>query len=746
MTYNIPTAEDSKHQKRVAHGDAQTPAWAVEVVIPGVPLRLSYRVPAELESVVDVGSEVDVDVGRRRSSGWVVKRVPLSTAMASLENSRSDAVGAPQLRLFTETSAPKLRAIENPRPAFTPEQLSLFEWMEQYYGAPLADIIENAVPRRTSTKRKRRREDSEAETSALKPVREQPPSLHRFQQEAVEYLERALQARTFSPFLLFGVTGSGKTEVYLQTIERVLREEEGSALLIVPEISLTPQLLDTFASRLKHPVGMLHSQMGASARWETWEAIRRGELRLAVGARSAVFAPLTNLRLIIVDEEHDSSFKQSESLRYHARDVAVMRAKFAAATIILGSATPSFESLVNVKRKHYRLLEMPERVTTRPLPKLELVDLNQVKRREMISENLSPRLHQAIVETLGKKEQVIILHNRRGFSSYLQCESCSEAVKCPNCSVTLTYHKRKSRLVCHYCDAALTPPEHCSYCRDPRTTGLELDVTGSPIASERETSRVGELVHRGGGTERIVEELSGLFPNATIARMDRDAVEDRSSYARILGDVRTGQTNILVGTQMIAKGHDLPGVTLVGIIDADVGLHFPDFRSSEKVFQLITQAAGRAGRGSEPGLVIVQTREPNHPTIVATVTNRFKAFARYELEHRRALGYPPWGRLLRLVVSAPDRRRAQEAATKLRLTCEVYASRATPSQLTLLGPTPAPYEKLRARYRYHLLVKSPSAKRISQLANHLYRERSTLFSGEFAQVRLAIDVDAVDML
>lgn len=591
-----------------------------------------------------------------------------------------------------------------------------------------------------------------------------PSSLTPGQSAALELIDEALDTREFQPILLHGVTGSGKTEVYIRAIERVLTEG-GSALVIVPEISLTPQFLDQLQSRLNTPLALLHSQVGATERWRAWREILDGKLRVAIGARSAIFAPLANLRLVIVDEEHENSYKQSDGLRYNGRDVAVMRAKFSRSTVILGSATPSFESLLNSSKNRYKLIEMPDRVTSRPPPGLEIVDLSKVKLSEMPTPGISPQLHQAISETLMKQGQVVILYNRRGFSSYLQCESCSEVVLCPNCSVSLTFHRGRSQLVCHYCDYKIHPPTNCRFCRDPRRSRIELDERGEPLESARVTEEVGKLVFRGSGTEQIVDELVSLFPSAKIVRMDRDAVTHKGAYRRILGDMRSGRADILVGTQMIAKGHDLPGVTLVGIVDADIGLHLPDFRASEKAFQLITQAAGRAGRGKEQGRVIVQTREPNHPTIVATVTGRFRAFARYELEHRKQLNYPPWGRLLRVVISSTSREEAFVAAQKTRQVLDIlvaklrtavvasktqgnYQQAAPASGASILGPARAPHERLRGRYRWHLLVKSSSAREISQLANSLnaWARSEKSLKGILKDVRLAVDVDPVDML
>ena len=540
----------------------------------------------------------------------------------------------------------------------------------------------------------------------------------------------------FNPFLLYGVTGSGKTEIYIRAVQQVLAGG-GSALVIVPEIALTPQFLDQLRLRLKVPLALLHSQLGQRIRWQAWQAALDGKARVAIGARSAVFAPLHDLRLIVVDEEHESSYKQSDSLRYNARDVAVMRAKLARAVVVLGSATPSFESLVNVREKRYRMLELPKRATTRPLPTIELVDLMSIKKSEMPSPNISPQLHQALQETLDARGQAVILFNHRGFASYLQCETCGQAVVCPNCSVSFTLHKKKNRLVCHYCNLSLIPPSYCMYCRDPKTTRIEAE------SGAGKKTATGLLAERGAGTEKIVEELQTLFPQASILRMDRDTVTRKGAYRSILGSMRGGDADILVGTQMIAKGHDLPGVVLVGIVNADVALHLPDFRASEKAFQLITQAAGRAGRGEEPGRVFLQTREAKHPTIVACITGRFKAFARYELDYRKKLYYPPEGRLVRLIISSSDRRESFDAAHLVKQAVREFVQN-NGKTVVVLGPAPAPYEKLCNRYRWHILIKAESSKLLSELAGRLNQWKATVAG--FKDFRLAVDVDPTEML
>ncbi|MCB0360253.1 MAG: primosomal protein N', partial [Bdellovibrionales bacterium] len=500
-------------------------------------------------------------------------------------------------------------------PVFPAEQLDLFRWMADYYGASLPDVIASAVPRRSDVRVKNlvqlkndaleelsdpqsplckslQRSPAQqrvidvlrstagapdsaelcrlAETSAssiqalakkgvvefVQPsmaeiltrahARQTPssnrPGLTPSQKSCFDAIQGAISAERFEPFLLLGVTGSGKTEVYLRAIEETLRAGK-TALVIVPEIALTPQLFDQFQSRLDLPLALLHSQVGETLRWQSWQAVLSGEVRVAVGARSAVFAPMPNLGLLIVDEEHETSYKQSDGLRYHARDVALKRAELSGCPLVLGSATPSFESLLAAAQKRYRLLEMPERVTARPLPEIEVVNLSEIKRKDMPSENISPALAEALHKTLTKKGQAVILYNRRGFSSFLQCNSCGEAVQCPNCSVSMTFHKRSNRLVCHYCDRNEAPPSHCRYCRDPKRTAVEIGVDGTAIKTEKARDKVGSLSHRGGGTERVVDELQLLFPEARIVRMDRDTVTRKDAYREILGAMRSGEAD-----------------------------------------------------------------------------------------------------------------------------------------------------------------------------------------------------------
>lgn len=672
--------------------------------------------PSEIECI-NVGYEVAVLARARKAYGWVTELI------------------TDESEVHKRTSEFRLKPILSAIPAFLPEQLSLYLWISQYYGHPLAETIDCTIPqfrkRRVTSKGKKKSEEKLASNTAHILTGEQ--------QVAVDKLVSALENKTFKPFLLFGVTGSGKTEVYLQTLKRVIAEGSG-AIVIVPEIALTPQLSDYFETKLGQEIALLHSELSSSDRQKMWEKIYQNKLKIVLGARSAIFAPVQDLRIVIVDEEHESSFKQSDSLRYNARDVAIVLAKQRNCVTLLGSATPSFESLINVKRGSYELLELKERANTKPVPAIEIIDLSKIKRSEMISSNISPPFYDRLKETLDCGEQAVILYNRRGFASYLQCSTCQNTVLCPNCSVTLTYHKNYERMLCHYCGLRIPPPQRCGHCLDPRTTAVE-DVNA---AVDR-----GNLELRGSGTERVVEEFKSLFPGVSLLQMDRDTVTSKDSYREILTAMRAGKAQLLVGTQMIAKGHDLPGVTFVGIVDADIGLNTPDFRASERALQLITQAAGRAGRGEKAGKVFIQTRQPNHPTIVAASTGRFMAFARYELEKRKQLQYPPFGRLMRLIVSSENSVDALLAADKIQkkiseLIPEIIRDHEDKIKFATLGPAPAPHERLRGRYRHHILVKCNSATALSRLAGAILLYRGELKTLDDA--RVAIDVDPMEML
>ena len=495
------------------------------------------------------------------------------------------------------------------------------------------------------------------------------------QEAALAPLVAAVEARGFRPFLLHGVTGSGKTEVYFRAVEAALARGRG-AIVLVPEIGLTPMLLRAARSRFGHTVSVLHSELSAGERHDQWWRIREGDARVVVGARSAVFAPVPDLGLVVVDEEHDGSYKQDESPRYHGRDVAVLRARLEGCPAVLGSATPSVESHANALRGKYERLLLPRRIGPQGLPRVEIVD-----RREVLRAGgdpiLSPALRDALAARLARREQSLVLLNRRGYATSLLCRECGQEAMCPNCSVTLTLHRGGRAALCHYCGHEAKAPTACPSCR-----GAYLRLTGF-------------------GTERVVEAIHAALPSARIDRLDRDRARRRGVLAQVLAAFEKGEIDVLVGTQMIAKGHDFPNVTLVGVVDADVGLGIPDFRSAERTFQLLTQVAGRAGRGEAAGEVILQTHMPDHYALTHACEQDYDAFFEREMEFRRTMGYPPVAALVNVIVRATDAAKGAAEADALGRALRASAG----GRYRVLGPAHAPLARLRNEHRFQVLLK-----------------------------------------
>lgn len=558
-----------------------------------------------------------------------------------------------------------------------------------------------------------RMREEETYRSVLPPIgaRDQAPPLTAAQQAVVDAVLGALGAG-FVPWLLRGVTGSGKTEVYLRAIAGARAAGRG-ALLLVPEISLTHQLVERVRARFGDTVAVLHSQLGVGERWDEWRRLARGEAQIALGARSAVFAPVRDLGLIVVDEEHDPAYKQADGVHYQGRDVAVMRAKLAACTLLLGSATPSMESIANARWGRYRLLELPERIEARPLPPVRMVDLRTPRHQV---EPLSPELRAAVAANLMAGGQTLLFLNRRGFANFLQCRACGDPLMCPNCSVTLTFHRTWRAVRCHYCDYTAVPPAACAGCAEPA-----LEAWGI-------------------GTEQLEAILREHFPRARIARMDRDTTRRKGTQRALLSTWSAGGLDILIGTQMITKGHDVAGVTLVGVVHADASLNFPDFRAAERTFQLLAQVAGRAGRGDRPGRVVVQTLQPDHYSLRAAAAHDFGAFAEAELAVRREADYPPFIRLVLVRIEgtamADVERIAQHAARQLR---ETAASR-----WSVLGPAPAPLERLRQRYRRLVLLRSRQGSVLRRGVAAALPDLRAAARG--SDVRIIVDVDPYSML
>jgi len=539
------------------------------------------------------------------------------------------------------------------------------------------------------------------------------PQLNTDQQTACASVDEALKSGQFKAFLLQGVTGSGKTEVYLRSIETAL-DLGKNALLLVPEIALTPAMAGQFFHRFGKQVAILHSAFGDAERADQWRRIRRGQARVVVGTRSGVFAPVQALGLVIVDEEHDGSYKQQDTPRYHGRDVALMRAKEANAVAILGSATPSVESRYNADQGKYTMLRMPERIAKRPLPQVEIVDMRVEFLETKKQSTFSRKLVEEMEQRLAQGEQTMLLLNRRGFSSFVVCRSCGERLQCTNCSVVLTHHRRDRRMLCHYCGYAEKIPEECPKC-------------GSDF-----------IQFLGTGSERVEDELHQVLPVARIARLDRDSASGKGSFERILHAFRNGEIDILVGTQMIAKGHDIPNVTLVGVVLADIGLSMPDFRAAERSFQLLTQAAGRAGRGDVPGRVIVQTLNPDHYAIRFASEQDYEGFYRKEIEFRKWLRYPPFAAFANVVVRAEKQEEALRKATELGYLLEPAAE-----GVRVMGPAEAPVPRLKNEFRYQILLKAAKRTVLRELLNKLRR-----YAGQegWSATALVIDVDPISLM
>jgi primosomal protein N' (replication factor Y) len=661
---------------------------------------------------------------RPLSSTYLAKALPLADkAVKSLERrgfivaeqvqTERDPLRAPSDRLRVELVGQR-HALPT---KLNKNERELLAFLELHPGShhlkDLEDTVKNASPAARSLARKA--------LVALTPEPMTMPAgavrarhaLNPPQQAAFDEIRTAILEKQYRIFLLHGVTGSGKTEVYLNAIETVVAEGR-SALLLVPEIALTPAMAGQFFSRFGDRVAILHSAFTDVERSEQWRRIRSGAASVVVGTRSGVFAPVTNLGLIVVDEEHDGSYKQEETPRYNGRDVAIVRAQAAGACVILGSATPSLESRYNAERGKYTLLELPGRIEERPMPTVELIDMRQEFLETRKQATFSRKLLDALAKRLENGEQTIVLLNRRGFSSFVACRACGERVQCVNCSLTLTYHKRDRRLLCHYCGYAQKVPSVCPKCSSDHIYFL------------------------GVGSERVEEELHQGFPTARIARLDRDTVTGKRQYESILDEFRQGNYDMLVGTQMIAKGHDIPNVTLVGVISADVGLGMPDFRAAERTFQLLTQVAGRAGRGSIPGIVLVQTINPDHYAVRLAAAQDYQAFYEKELAFRRALHYPPFSAMANLLVRSESKEAAMRMASELALRFTP-----PPDKLKIMGPAEAPVARLKNEYRYQFLIKAASRKALNAL---LQSVRCFAQEHKWGATALVIDVDPLSLM
>jgi primosomal protein N' (replication factor Y) len=538
--------------------------------------------------------------------------------------------------------------------------------------------------------------------------------LNSAQAAALERIRRRIEEKRFSVTLLFGVTGSGKTAVYLSAMQDVLAAGR-SAILLVPEIGLTPQAAANLYEIFGKQVAILHSALSDAERAEQWHRIRKGEARVVVGTRSAVFAPVRDLALIVVDEEQDASYKQEEMPRYHGRDVAILRGKICGAAVVLGSATPAMESFHNAQDGKYALLELPNRVEQRPLPEVELVDMRAEFQQAGEDQVFSHRLVEEIRERLDRGEQAMILLNRRGYSPVVLCRACGETMQCQNCAIAMTHHRRAQRLLCHYCGYQAPVPKACPKC-----------------ASEY-------VYFLGTGSEKLEDLLHGAFPTARIGRLDRDTVRGRGDFERVLSALHADELDLLVGTQMIAKGHDIHGITLVGVVGADFALGFPDFRAAERTFQLLTQVAGRAGRGSTPGKVVLQTYFPEHYAIRFAERHDYRGFYEKELQYRRWMHYPPFTALANVLVRSDEMTQALKYSSLIGR----WLEKNPPQGVRVLGPASAPLARLKREYRYHFILKSQSRERL----NAVLRALLDFAAGEkIPRGRMVVDVDPVSLL
>lgn len=601
-------------------------------------------------------------------------------------------------------------------PFFTEKELQWYRWASRYYFQPLGRVLFAGMGFLPATKAKGKRDNlnqlQKEEQKGQGPI----PKLTECQRDALEQIEPAIREERFRSFLIWGITASGKTEVYLRAVQTAL-ECGKQAVVLVPEISLTDQVVTEFRKRFGNQVALLHSRLSRGERAEMWFKVHRGEIPIVVGARSAVFAPCHRLGLIVVDEEHDGSYKQEEGFRYNARDLAIMRGKITGFPVILGSATPSLETYFNAKTGKVSLLKLHERPQGSGPKHIQLVDLRRKGKKVEGKGIISPVLYGAIADTLQRGEQVLLFLNRRGFATFLICQECGYAFRCRNCAVSLVHHLSEGLLMCHYCGWRHPAPPLCPSCGGPHVRDLGI------------------------GTEAVEMAVRELFPEARVLRMDRDTTTRKHSHGEILRRWRKGEADILIGTQMIAKGHHVPNVTLVGVILADTTLNLPDFRASERTFQLLVQVAGRAGRGGRPGRVIVQSYEPNHPAIAFCPSQDYEAFARRELALRRHACYPPYFRLVLIRVSAPREDMAARAASLLGVVAQKACEEI--GGIHCLGPSPAPLAKLKGRFRWQLLLKSPSRNRLRQALESIFRETSIRIP---ARVRITADVDPQSFL
>ncbi len=670
---------------------ASDPALPLAEVAVPVPLRrvFTYRVPGELRAELREGSLVKVPFGRRTVTGFVVG-----------------------FQATTDLKVVKdIASVEDAELSLPEDVLSLCRWVADYYLAPVGEVLRAALPAGLGKKSPGEVPHAAGSLPTIRLAEEQ--------QAALTAINDAQRGGKYAAFLLHGVTGSGKTEVYLRAAADAVAAG-GKALILIPEIALSPQMVRRVEARFGNRVALWHSALTPARRRAVWARTRRGEIDVLVGARSAIFAPIPDLRLIVVDEEHEGAYKQAESPRYHARDVALVRAREAEAVVVLGSATPSLETYTNVERGKLKLLSLPHRVERRPRAKVDLVPLPAIRpaRGERpLSPIFGDPLHRAITETLQRGEQTILFLNRRGHSTVVQCESCREVLSCDQCDIVLTWHADTDRMVCHYCGRKRPPPGTCPAC-------------GGPVT-----------VYKGVGTQRVERELHRLYGGIRLLRLDTDSTRKRGALEEALETFRKGEADMLLGTQMVAKGLDFPNVTLVGVVNADLQLALPDFRSAERTFQLLTQVAGRSGRGERPGRVLFQTNKPDHYALRAAADQDYATFYRAETAERRDPPYPPFRKLVNLLFDGKDLDRVTaEADAVAAILGERVAARSL--RVELMGPAPQPFSRLKGKHRWHLTLRGSDHRALRGLAD-LALARHEAAPGA---VRVTVDVDPVSLL
>ncbi len=737
----------------------------VDVPVARVDKMFDYQLPTDLVNQTKVGQAVKVPFGRRQVTGFIV------------------AIG--ETPAIEASKIKKIKNIMQAEPFFDKKMLSLYKWIASFYHSYLIQVIKAAIPYGAVRGKVNKKtiqcitlaQSEEATKQIIKELsnraykqqavlkyllannetdltitelakrvettsgtvyrliekkylkyynkdERRKPSFHgksaknsfkltKFQENAVANINQNLANNKFGVFLLHGVTGSGKTEVYIRLLEKNLQKKQG-AILLVPEIALTPVMVGKLLARFNDEIAVLHSNLSSGERYDEWCRLKDGKASIAVGARSAIFAPVKDLGLIIIDEEHENTYKQTEYPPYHARQVAVKRASEEDAVVVLGSATPTIESSYLARKDKFKLLELPERIYQAEMPPVLVVDMREELKEGNFS-IFSNKLKSEIEKTLARNKQVLLFLNRRGFASFYLCRSCGHVIECNHCDISLTYHTNPDRLVCHYCGYQVNTPHKCPVCASKYIKPFGL------------------------GTQRITDEIEASFPEANVVRMDADTTTRKGSHQKILNRLADGGIDILIGTQMVAKGHDFPAIELVGVIAADTSLSLPDFRSSERTFQLLTQVAGRTGRGDKQGKVIVQTYQPDHFSIQAAAEHDYNSFYEKELSIRKDLNYPPFSRLVNLTVQGLAENQVEKVADQLAVFLHNYKNH----YQELLGPVPAPLAKVRNKFRWQIVLKFENGAKREYVIQKL---EENFLPVSYQQVELRIDVDPWQML